>query len=622
MSANTEERFSVSADDIRSYDFAAVIASSGSNECVYYYEHFGRESTKLQEAGDERGARVFALLSVVASFHPNYDAKGNPYGPLWSGFNGRRALSAEDFSENDLRALGGVVNEIADPDLRARVADVLWVTKRDHKAVKIAIAAFLESAQRLKSGDMWPPYAQRIERAAQLAAIKGFDAEKTDVIKVVETAIAENSVDLKSGLLSERLMGILMLLGAGDVSRYALLSEDLARRFAAESNWHFAEHYWERAELWFRKAKNSLEIQRCQIARAETYISRAEAGLPGRSSNYMYAAHWMGKGLEALRQAKADPARIIAVNKRFLELQKLSLGEMGVVEFPIEKMPGFREDEKKAQEAAVQHVQGTDFQTAIASLAMIIGPTSWEQMKKQHAATAESAPFLTIVGASAIDRTGKTTDTIPAQLPGDAHKNEEAMRKQMVQQAKMVNWPMRVTWTIEPARLAIQQEHGIRARDLWFLVDANPFVPEGHGGIFLRGIQAGFFGDWLTSMHLLVPQIEAAIRYVLQQRGVITSTVDGDGLQKERDLNQLLWLNETEEVFGQDILFDLRGILIERFGHNLRNEFAHGLVPEGGFYNAAAVYLWWLVIHILWRGYHFVTSSPHLPGQPNQSSEP
>jgi hypothetical protein len=83
-----------------------------------------------------------------------------------------------------------------------------------------------------------------------------------------------------------------------------------------------------------------------------------------------------------------------------------------------------------------------------------------------------------------------------------------------------------------------------------------------------------------------------------------------------------LWMKETEEVFGQDVLFDLRGILIERFGHNLRNELAHGLVPAGDFYSPSAVYLWWLVIHILWQGYHFVQTQSAEAGVPPSSENP
>ena len=605
MSEDAAERFNVTADDLRWYNWASVLASCDRHECFHFYERLNKESRKLEEAGDKLGSRVFALFSVVASFHPNYDSSGNPYGSMWSGIDGRRSLNAEDLTNRDLAALGGIVNEIEDPELRARVADVLWVTKKDFKAAKLAIVSFLASANRLKAADSWPPYAERLGRAAKIAAIRGFEQEKTQVVATIEAAIQERNGDLKSGLLCERLMGILMLLGTGNAPFYAAISEQFAKDFALQGDWHFAEHYWERAELWHRRNKNATECQRCAIALAETYVSRAEAGLSGNGTNYMYSAHWMGKGLEALRQAKADPGRIAYANKRFLELQKLSLTEMEVIAPPVDEIPEFREAERNAQEAAAKHVQGVDFPTAIARFSFVSRPSSKVELEKQLAATAKSAPLMTIIGASAIDRTGKTTDIIPPQLPTDAGKSDEALRKRMVQQAQRVNWPLQVTWCIEPARLAIQQEHGIRLRDLWFLAAGNPFIPPGHEGIYLRGIQAGFLGDWLLAMHLLVPQVEASFRHILQLHGVITSTVDGEGIQEERDLNQLLWTKEAEGIFGQDILFDLRGILIERFGNNLRNELAHGLVPEGGFYHPAAVYLWWLVIHILWRGYHF-----------------
>ncbi len=71
----------------------------------------------------------------------------------------------------------------------------------------------------------------------------------------------------------------------------------------------------------------------------------------------------------------------------------------------------------------------------------------------------------------------------------------------------------------------------------------------------------------------------------------------------EKDINDLLWDEATERIFGKDILFDLRGILIERFGANLRNESAHGLMHEAAFYRAESIYLWWLVIRMCWIGF-------------------
>ena len=146
-------------------------------------------------------------------------------------------------------------------------------------------------------------------------------------------------------------------------------------------------------------------------------------------------------------------------------------------------------------------------------------------------------------------------------------------------------------------------EHAVRRHDLRHLVTFNHFIPPGHAGIFERGLQAGFYGDWLVAMHLLIPQIEASIRHVLQHEGVVTSTLESDGTQKEWDLNILLWKPEVEQILGLDILFDLRGILTEKFGHNLRNDLAHGLLPEGGYYRETCVYLWWLVLFLCYQGH-------------------
>jgi hypothetical protein len=200
--------------------------------------------------------------------------------------------------------------------------------------------------------------------------------------------------------------------------------------------------------------------------------------------------------------------------------------------------------------------------------------------------------------------------------------NKDVLRKQMVHQARTINWPLRVAWTIEPARLRLFVEHSVRLSDLRFFVESNPFVPPQHEGIFLRGFQAGFFGDWLVAMNLLVPQIEAAVRHVFQQHGVITSTLDAEGIQQEKDLNTLLWLPEMEQIFGPDITFDLRGILIERFGHNLRNESAHGLMPEYAFYQEASVYLWWLLMHLCWRGYRMAQLQSETASPPSNPAPP
>jgi hypothetical protein len=196
-----ESRFKVSADDVRKYDWQSLLASSNGKEFHHFYASLVAEAKRLEEAGDDLGHRVHALFYVVASFHPNYDMKGNPYGPMWSGFDGKRSLNTEDLTDDDLAALAGIVSEIEDPEYRARVADVLWVTKNDYKAAQLAIDAFLESAARLKTGDNWPPYVERLDRAARLASYRGFETFEEKVVTAVEDGIREFENDLSSGIL-------------------------------------------------------------------------------------------------------------------------------------------------------------------------------------------------------------------------------------------------------------------------------------------------------------------------------------------------------------------------------------------------------------------------------------
>ncbi len=260
-------------------------------------------------------------------------------------------------------------------------------------------------------------------------------------------------------------------------------------------------------------------------------------------------------------------------------------------------------------------MRGHPFELALGRFAHVSHATNFAALKAQLLKQSETTIFDKIITQTAVDRGGKTADTLdPSSVGGPL--DGEALRKRMVQMASEVQWPLQVTWNIEPARLAFVAEHSVRRDSLRFLVSFNPFIPEGHEGIYLRGIQAGFHGDWLVAMHLLIPQVEASIRLVLQQANVVTSTLESDGTQKERDLNQLLWMPEVETIFGPDITFDLRGILIERFGHNMRNESAHGLMPEGAFYGAASVFLWWLIVHLCWRGYALAAASPPGPPKP------
>ena len=147
-------------------------------------------------------------------------------------------------------------------------------------------------------------------------------------------------------------------------------------------------------------------------------------------------------------------------------------------------------------------------------------------------------------------------------------------------------------------RYQILNDHRPTFEDLRFIVDKNPFIPPGHEGIFLRGLHAGFHGDFVVATHLLTPQIENSLRYVLESHDVDISNLMSDGTQPVKVLGAIFGLAETSQIFTDELCFELRGCLIEKTGYDFRNRIAHGFVDEGECYSHAGVTMWWLVLRI------------------------
>jgi hypothetical protein len=147
-------------------------------------------------------------------------------------------------------------------------------------------------------------------------------------------------------------------------------------------------------------------------------------------------------------------------------------------------------------------------------------------------------------------------------------------------------------------RRQIILEHAVSAADIHQLLQYSPLVPAGRELLYTEGLLAGFYGDTMKAAHYLILQLEHSIRALLQRRGVRVSTYDQQGLQKELNLNNLLWFPELTEMLGEDLVFALQCLLIEKFGADLRNKMAHGLMNSGEFFTGHVTFFWWLCLRM------------------------
>ncbi len=151
---------------------------------------------------------------------------------------------------------------------------------------------------------------------------------------------------------------------------------------------------------------------------------------------------------------------------------------------------------------------------------------------------------------------------------------------------------------LEPMRQQILVEHHVRYDDFLLFVGYNRLVPPERVSFFVQGLYEGLHGNFVGALHILVPQLENSIRCLLTERGIITSSLDKDGIQKEHHINMMLHEPRLAEVFSADIIFTLRELLVEQAAANFRNQLAHGMLEYGAFFGETAIYIWWLVLHL------------------------
>jgi hypothetical protein len=101
--------------------------------------------------------------------------------------------------------------------------------------------------------------------------------------------------------------------------------------------------------------------------------------------------------------------------------------------------------------------------------------------------------------------------------------------------------------------------------------------------IIEAGLQAYLRGDSLVATHLLIPQVEDAVRNLLEKTGGSVLKQSRGGGFNLKTFDELLRDQKIANIFGEDIALYLRVLFTDQRGWNLRNDVCHGMVPFNGF---------------------------------------
>jgi hypothetical protein len=476
------------------------------------------------------------------------------------------------------------------PAARARIADLVWLKACDYKFAELAVKAYLDAGASFENPEKWTGCTHRYSRALQVAAALGKSRQLfIETLHHIETALQRHG-PTDTSFLTRELMDIVFDHKRGDpeaCAAYSAMAEGVARRVEELGDHYRAREYWAAKARW-DYARNDLAAARASHAQtAESLVKEAELDLTKAEPSYWRAAYLVRQAVGVLDKLQPES------RPRVEELRRL-LAELAAKEAAEPREPLEPIDISEVVGAARKRVQGKQLPNALLALALITRvpeKAHYEAQLRQamergflqfHFPMVVAGPRGTLVAAHpGVDPNDPDTDPLLAEMVIQVSTHYEVAAR-----------------CIDFARETIRMEHDIREHHFDQLAHASSFVPPGREIIFARGLQAGMQGDFVTATHLLVPQLEHCIRSILKQRGENTLIINRKELDEERDLDRLLRLAKTIEVFGEDLCFTLRALLLHRFGPNLRNLLAHGLLEPEAASSAPGIYTWWLTLHL------------------------
>ncbi|MCC7497089.1 MAG: DUF4209 domain-containing protein [Bryobacterales bacterium] len=122
-------------------------------------------------------------------------------------------------------------------------------------------------------------------------------------------------------------------------------------------------------------------------------------------------------------------------------------------------------------------------------------------------------------------------------------------------------------------------KHGLDSERILDVLYVSPAFDPDRKDLLKSGIDAYLAGDYIKTVHVLVPQIEHSLRRVLALLGEPVGKAGRNGTMQVKNLNDILREEAILNCLGEDLQMYLLTFLADARGQNLRNRITHGLAP-------------------------------------------
>ena len=591
----------LTVEDFSSCGWKTVLAEADRKD---YFSMFSAFSAAAKQATDENRqahSKALRLLAKACSMMLSRNSLNEPFKP------------STDLSETDIAFFAEIADTIDDPWLKARLADLVWLKQREVRFALMAIDAYraipLSSETWSRDGDKcW-------ERAIVLSLMlrKGAGDRLAQIEASIIDIFKMGGEDFFCLWLAELLKS--KGLGKDHSTMIAKKLESLGREFQKKNDFNKAGQYFQVSADWFEMSADTAKSAEMKVEWAETSVKKATMAIDS-----LVAEHFYDQAIQIYRSIPRSERAKYGVNERIAELRAhLSESgeqsdEMGVIITPKTDISQIVEDARNA-------VKGKELFEALKAFVNLDRGVNVKDLRERvikRSQNSISALFFSV----SMSQDGRGISKRPG-INASPDDDEIGIRSQMIQDYQIAV-SLVVQVCIWPALEILLLEHRLQEADFINLSRRSPIVPIGRERLFGKALYAGYDRDFVTALHILVPQIEHMVRLHLKARGVSTTNRNSNGIENENGLSTLMDFPETKKIFGENLSFEIKALFCDPVGANLRNELAHGLIDYEACYSPYSIYAWWLglqlVFNVFWNARHTSPESNESESERDESS--
>jgi lysyl-tRNA synthetase class 1 len=468
---------------------------------------------------------------------------------------------------------------VKNPIMSARYADLVWdltkaITKGnpDYKYAQIAIDQYMHAVEnKLNTMEIYAVH--WLERAFSLAAALKDDKRTREVITLVFVFYDLFASPQKTGVwifAFDTLYSRRDLLTQDEADR---IISDLEKMLAITSGGGKPEEFdpFGAQAAADRLAKHYLRLKdKANVDRVVKQYGGAFEKI-SKEASPMLAQSWLLPVIERYEQEglKQDAERL-----RILSEEKgKHIGD------DLKELTASFSISQAELEGFINEIMANDLDGALTRIAVNFTPNV-DETRKNLREISNIAPLMSLFSVVKVSPDGR-----PSAKVGSLEEDPDGRLHMEIGNSVSTYVPFLVK-AIDVAR----EKYAPTPEQIIQWLAQSPVFHESRKEFLAEGLRAYESGDYLKSIHVLVPQVEHTLRnlLVLMQIPTTKAVPRHPGITDVKSMNQVLEDERVREALTENMWRYLTVLYIDRRGMNIRNDLAHGLLDMKMFNRAVA----------------------------------